>query len=258
MTGEGLSPAARALLDAARDGMGPDAAAIARMKAEVVSTAGATATTAMAIKLGIVAVVATLAAGAAIYGNRSRAVTPPRIEISATHSESSAPVAQIRADSTTRGANASLRDAPIEMAPDLMTRTTLAPIAPPSAHTATATNRSNATAPSRATQNTENRSDGTTRQTAASRGRAELSREVELLDLAMSALRRGDTTSALAAIRSHASETRGSGQLAEDAAAIEIEALCRRHDPSVVAKLDAFDARFPRSAQRSRLSVTCP
>jgi len=81
---------------------------------------------------------------------------------------------------------------------------------------------------------------------------------VELVDLAMAALRRGDTTAALAAIRKHRSETLGAGQLAEDAAAIEIEALCRRHDPSVVAKLDAFDARFPRSAQRSRLSTTCP
>ena len=56
----------------------------------------------------------------------------------------------------------------------------------------------------------------------------------------------------------HAAETRGSGQLAEDAAAIEVEALCRLHDPSVSAKLDAFDARFPRSAQRSRLTTECP
>ena len=81
MTGEGLSPAARALLDAAREGMRPDAAAVSRMKLEVVSSASATATTAIAIKLSIVAVVATLAAGAAIYGNRSRAVTPPRIDL---------------------------------------------------------------------------------------------------------------------------------------------------------------------------------
>ncbi len=226
MTGEGLSPAARALLDAARDGMGPDAAAIARMKVKVVSTAGATATTAIAIKLGIVAVVATLAAGAAIYGNRSRAVTPPRIELTATHNEASAAVAQSRADSTGAAAITPSRSEPIEMAPDRMTRPRTTPVAQPPSGVAP--------------------------------GRADLSREVELLDLAMTALRAGDTTSALAAIRKHASETRGAGQLAEDAAAIEIEALCRRHDPSVVAKLDAFDARFPRSAQRSRLSATCP
>jgi hypothetical protein len=232
MTGEGLSPAARALLDAARDGMAPDAAAVLRMKAKVVATAGATGTTAIAIKLGIVAMIATLAAGAAIYGNRSRAVTPPRIELTATHSESSASVAQSRADSTTRdgGAITATADAPIEMAPDHVKR-------------ATPTSNAQSAVETRA---------------AAPIVRADLAREVELLDLAMAALRRGDTTAALAAIRSHASETRGAGQLAEDAAAIEIEALCRRHDPAVVAKLDAFDARFPRSAQRSRLSATCP
>ena len=238
MTGEGLSPAARALLDSARDGMGPDAAAIARMKAKVVSTAGATATTALAFKLGIIAVVATLAAGAAIYGNRTRAEAPPRIELTATR-ESTAPVAQIRADSTRAApvapaAPAALPDAPIEMAPDHVMS-----VKPNPAHAASAP-------------------DPTTRAPAAPRPRADLAREVELLDLAMVALRRGDTTSALATIHSHASETRGAGQLAEDAAAIEIEALCRRHDPSVVAKLEAFDARFPRSAQRSRLSATCP
>jgi len=237
MTGEGLSPAARALLDAARDGMGPDAAGIARMKAKVVSTAGATATTAIALKLGIVAVIATLAAGAAIYGNRSRAVTPPRIELTATHSESSAPIAQSRADSLTGGVVSIASDAPIEMAPDRMTRAKATPTAPSASSASPAVEA---------------------RATAAPRARADLAREVELLDLAMTALGRGDTTSALAAIRAHATETRGAGQLAEDAAAIEIEALCRRHDPTVVARLDAFDARFPRSAQRSRLSATCP
>ncbi len=240
MIGEGLSPAARALLDAARDGMGPDAAARARMKARVVSTAGATATTALAFKLGLFAVVATLAAGAAMYGNRSHAEAPPRIELTATR-DSTAPVAQIRADSTTRTALApgTLPDAPIEMAPDHVMAAK-----PTAAHAAS---RSRTNAP-----------DGTTRAPAVPQPRADLAREVELLDLAMAALRRGDTTSALAAIHSHASETRGAGQLAEDAAAIEIEVLCRRHDPSVVAKLEAFDARFPRSAQRSRLSATCP
>ena len=221
MIGEGLSPAARALLDAARDGMAPEAAAIARMKAKVASTAGAAATTTIAIKLGLVALVATLAAGAAIYGNRARSVTPPRIELPATQVEAVAPVAQIRADKTA-----------IEMASDTMTR--------PKATATVVASRASHVVPT------------------APQARADLAREVELVDLAMAALRRGDTTSALAAIRMHGAETRGAGQLAEDAAAIEIEALCRNHDPSVATKLDAFDARFPRSAQRSRLSATCP
>ena len=83
---------------------------------------------------------------------------------------------------------------------------------------------------------------------------ADLAREVELIDQAMVALRQGKPGDALAAIRKHAVETRGHGQLAEDAAAIEIEASCRLHDPKVAAKLAAFDERYPTSVQRSRLS----
>jgi len=85
----------------------------------------------------------------------------------------------------------------------------------------------------------------------------DLAREVALIDRAMAALRKGDAARALATIKLHAAETAGAGQLAEDAAAIEIEALCRLHSPSVAAKLDAFDARYPHSAQRSRLTTRC-
>ncbi len=232
MTGEGLSPAARALLDAARDGMTPDAAAIGRMRAKVASAAGTattTATAAIAFKLGIVAVVATLAAGAAIYGNRARTVTPPQIELPATRSEVHAPIVQSRVDAPSV-TSASRSTATIEMAP---------------MHAGHAKAAPTQAAPTQAT-------------VAVEPTGIDLAREVDLVDLAMAALRRGDTAAALAAIRKHRSETHGAGQLAEDAAAIEIEALCRRHDPTVVAKLEAFDARFPRSAQRSRLSITCP
>jgi hypothetical protein len=85
----------------------------------------------------------------------------------------------------------------------------------------------------------------------------DLAREVELIDAAMASLKNGDATAALSSIRTHARETRGAGQLAEDAAAIEIEALCRLHDSTTAAKLEAFDVRFPRSAQRSRLTTVC-
>jgi hypothetical protein len=74
----------------------------------------------------------------------------------------------------------------------------------------------------------------------------------------MAALRRGAPADALAAVVVHAAETAGAGQLAEDAAAIEIEALCRLHDSTVAAKLAAFDAKWPESAQRSRLTTRCP
>lgn len=86
---------------------------------------------------------------------------------------------------------------------------------------------------------------------------ADLAREVELVDLAMAALNRGEPRVALSAVQRHAAETGGRGQLAEDAAAIEIEALCQLHDPATAIKRAAFDARFPRSAQRSRLEDRC-
>src|SRR5205085_10573715 len=85
-----------------------------------------------------------------------------------------------------------------------------------------------------------------------------LAREVELVDAAMDALKRGDATSALMSVRQHREETHNRGQLAEDADALEIEALCRLHDHRVAAKLEAFDARWPESAQRSRLTTPCP
>ncbi|MDB4962260.1 MAG: hypothetical protein JWP01_2259 [Myxococcales bacterium] len=209
MTGDGLSPTARALLDAARDGLAPDPAAVRRVRGKVASSVAAGS---IALKLGIFALVATFAAGGAVIANRQGAIDAPRIEMPTVQGE---PVA-----AAVRPARS---PAPIiEMAPERIVRARVDHAPRPEART------------------------------------ADLAREVELIDLAMAALRRGDTAAALVSIRTHAAETRGAGQLAEDAAAIEIEALCRNHDPAVVAKLDAFDAQFPRSAQRSRLSVTCP
>lgn len=264
MTGEGLSPAARALLDAARDGMAPDAAAIGRMRAKVASAAGTAAAStgaAIAFKLGIVAVVATLAAGAAIYGNRTRTVTPPQIELPATRSDVHAPIVQIRVDAPAV-ADASRATATIEMAPMHAGHAKAAPTHGSPAHGSSTHAAPMQAAPTHGasthaapTPAAPTRAEATV---AAAPTGIDLAREVELVDLAMAALRRGDTAAALTAIRKHRSETRGAGQLAEDAAAIEIEALCRRHDPAVVAKLEAFDAKFPRSAQRSRLSTTCP
>ena len=87
--------------------------------------------------------------------------------------------------------------------------------------------------------------------------RADLAREVELADLATAALRRGELAVALAAVATHARETGGAGQLAEDVAAIEIEVLCRGGDARAPRRLTAFDARWPRSAQRARLTQAC-
>lgn len=220
----GLSPEARALLDAARAGMSPDAAAIRRMRGKIDGAVGAAASGgAIAIKLGLVGIVAAIAVGAGLH-DRARAAEPPRLEM---------PMARI--DVVAPAVRPIVERAPeIEMAPISMKRPRIVQVAHAAAPIAAAPRE------------------------VAVIVRADLAREVELIDLAMGSLRRGDSARALAALHTHALETHGTGQLAEDAAAIEVEALCRIHDPSVAAKLEAFDARYPRSAQRSRLTKACP
>lgn len=83
-----------------------------------------------------------------------------------------------------------------------------------------------------------------------------LSREVELIDLAMASLRKHAPAAALAAIRTYERETLGQGQMAEEAAAIAIEARCGLHQ-DVTDELAAFDLAWPSSAQRSRVIKTC-
>ncbi|NVB83969.1 MAG: hypothetical protein HOV81_36675, partial [Kofleriaceae bacterium] len=83
-----------------------------------------------------------------------------------------------------------------------------------------------------------------------------LSREVELIDLAMASLRKHAPAAALAAIRTYERETLGQGQMAEEAAAIAIEARCGLHQ-DVTDELAAFDLAWPSSAQRSRVVTTC-
>jgi hypothetical protein len=218
MTAPELSPSARALLDAAREGMTPDAAAIARVRGKVTAAAGGAAASALAIKLGLAGVLAAVTIGAIVHSRSDAPANAPHITMPAV--QSSAPPSE-RAHDVAPPAVA--EPAMIEMAAEPMRRAQATPSL---------------------TVDTEP---------------ADLAREVELIDRAMKALATNDPSRALATIKLHVAETRGHGQLAEDAAAIEIEALCRLHTPSgtVAAKLEAFDARFPHSAQRSRLTTHC-
>lgn len=204
-----LSASARALLDAARDGLTPDAAAVRRVRDKVAAGTAAGAGVALALKLGVLSVIAAVAIGGAVHASRGGGGdghAAPAIALPSSGSES----------------------APVEVQSG-----GVADPAPPA----------RAAVPAIAMPRSE--------------ARADLAREVALIDRAMVALKAGDAREALVHVRTHGKETRGSGQLAEDAAAIEIEALCRLHDAAVSAKLDAFDARFPRSAQRSRLTTEC-
>lgn len=226
-----LGPAARALLDAARGGLGPDAAALARVRAKVdasiaTGAAGAGVGAAVVAKLSLVAIVAALATGAIVHQARDPIATTPQLALAVSTAEPAmaTPIA-IRVH----------EPAPAEVrAPPAVRAAIVAPVRRPDPQPAP-----RAVAPPAV-------------------ARIDLAREVELVDDAMAALRRNYLAVALAAVRTHRIETAGRGQLAEDAAAIEIEALCRLHDPDVVSKLEAFDARWPDSAQRSRLSTKCP
>jgi hypothetical protein len=218
MTAPELSPAARALLDSAREGMSPDAAAIARVRGKVTAAAGGAAASALAIKLGIAGVLALVTVGAIVQHSRGEApVMAPHIAMPA------APSAAPPSERVHEVAPAIRDDEPavIEMAAEPMRRAEATP--------------------------------------SLTVDTADLAREVELIDRAMKALATNDPSRALATIKLHVAETHGKGQLAEDAAAIEIEALCRLHTASgtIAAKLEAFDARFPRSAQRTRLTTHC-
>lgn len=91
---------------------------------------------------------------------------------------------------------------------------------------------------------------------AVERELATLSREVELIDLAMVSLRKNAPRAAIEAIRVFDRETFGKGQMAEEAAAIEIEARCTLRE-DVTAALADFDRTWPESAQRERIQTTC-
>jgi len=214
-----LSPLARALIDAARDGLGPDADALRRVRGKI-DSAVVPAGGAVVAKLAIVAGIAAIVAGAIAL--RGEDVAAPALSFGSsaiveTHEqrahEGPPPVMHIEMP-------AQRASRVVDAKPPIPTVVAPAVVAPP-------------------------------------RG-IDLAREVELVDAAMASLRKGDATAALASVRLHRAETNNRGQLAEDAAAIEIEALCRLRDHRVVAKLEAFDTRWPESAQRSRLTTSCP
>jgi hypothetical protein len=236
-----LSPAARELLAAAREQLGPDAATVARMRSGIAAAAAKGAatgagSTALAAKLGLVTIVAGVVIGVAVYATRAAPTVRPSTPHVAPHAViAPPPVVHV----APREVEAPPPEAPAARSPRELVDERPRAVAP-----AIVARHEPAAAPDVAEE-----------EPAAPP--VDLAREVELIDRAMAALRAGDPRAAIAAVKLHATETRGHGQLAEDAAAIEIEAACRLHDPSVPDKLAAFDERFPTSAQRSRLPTHC-
>jgi hypothetical protein len=230
-----LSASSRSLLDAAREGLGPDAATIARMRGKIgaavatgAATGGAAGAT-IATKLGILGLVVAVGVGAVVFATRGDDAEPARIA----SEPSEAPVAQTQI---------ATREAPAPaVAPETESPTIEMPAIARTAPTAP-------TAPTPAPKAAPAKADKPARPRTI-----DLKREVELVDRAMVALRAGDLAAALAAVRLHAAETGGAGQLAEDAAAIEVDVLCKKKDATAQQRLAAFDARWPRSAQRAKL-----
>ena len=193
----------RSLLASAREGLSPDAAAAARVRARVAAAVAkpAAGSAGVLLKLGAVAVVAAVVTGAVAMHRDSR-VESPRI---------SAPSAQLDIGEPT---------------------------------STIATHESHAPASVR------------TNARVRVQEPASLAREVELLDQAMTSLRLHDPAAALTAIATFERETLGQAQMAEEAAAISIEAHCAQHD-DVIERIDAFDRTWPNSAERARITAAC-
>lgn len=278
-----LGPEARALLDAARAGLSPDPAAVQRVHARIhAATAGAAAGTALGVKLGLLGLVATVVIGGGAYVARGPASPTPAPALDlALASPAEQPqraaareaaladedLITIETPATISDHSGEPRDPHTPIAGRIDSLPPTAARAPAAGHVdspsstavrAPIAGRGDSHRPTAATASSPvagSRPQATL--PAAGRTGIELGREVELIDAAMVALRRGDAAGALRAMQEYAAEAGEAGQLGQDAAAIEIEALCKLRDPAASGKLAAFDARFQHSAQRARLAAAC-
>ena len=210
-----MTELSRSLLNAAREGLAPDAEVAARVRARVGAAVGApvakpipSGSSGALLKLGALVVVAGIVTGGLALRSDAR-VESPRVSASTTQHDIAEP-----ATIATRERSTTSIKTPAAASPS-------------------------AAAPSK-----------------PAREPASLSREVELIDQAMSALRRHDATAALAAMKTFDRETLGRAQMAEEAAAITIEARCELGE-DVSARIAAFDQAWPSSAERTRITEAC-
>jgi hypothetical protein len=239
-----LGPESRALVDAARDGLGPDDVAVRRMRGRIATTvaggaaigglaagahsasAAATSTVAagsIAAKLAVVAVVAA-GAVAGTHAVITHRATAPK-----------APVAVV-AHVATVAPQVAVAPPPVAVVEPIVIDTPPPPPAPPRAHVRTQV-AAVATVPSIAPPS--------------------LARETELLDAALAAVTHDRFADAIAAIGRYRDVTAGHGQLAEDADAIEVEALCRLDDARSGAAFVAFTSHWPHAHEVARLTAVC-
>jgi hypothetical protein len=240
---ERLGPESRALVDAARDGLGPDDVAVRRMRGRIATavasgaaagglaagahtaSAAASSTVAAGSVAAKLAIVAVVVAGAAAG---TRAVI--------THRATPRPaVVQLAPVPPVHVALPSPPPPPATVVEPIVVDSPPPP-APPRAHVRT---QVAAVAP------------------VPSVAPPSLARETELVDAALDAVAHSRFVDAIAAIGRYRDATAGHGQLAEDADAIEIEALCRLDDARSGAAFAAFTSRWPHAHDIARLSAVC-
>jgi hypothetical protein len=257
-----MTELSRSLLAAAREGLAPDDAIAARVRAKVAAAVAPAA--ASAIASGDAAAASATATATTTTATAITSATAPSVAApSAKATASSLPLGKlalalvvVAAASTAfvvvrserAPAAVPLGELPLQVADEPPADVRVAapndPLVLPDAPRARAKQAPTVEAPSSPTRS------------AASREPASLSREVELIDLAMVSLRKNAPLAAIEAIRVFERETLGRGQMAEDAAAIEIEARCVLGG-DVTTALARFDRRWPESAQRERIQRTC-
>lgn len=232
----GLGPTSRNLVAAARRGLDPSADVAARVRAKVALAVGAGAT--MATTTPRAASVAPKAA--AIGAGKIVAITAiVGALVTVAWFVQRTPVA-----ATAPAINAT--SATTDLDPAIDVHVTTAAHADRVIEAAPAPARAHAPAPAQ-----------TVPEIKPPSGPPTLAREVELVDTAMASLRADDPANALATLVVYERETAGHGQLAEDAAALEIEARCRSSEAPFADQLKAFDERWPRSVQRARIVTAC-
>ena len=241
-----LGPESRALVDAARDGLGPDDVAVRRMRGRIAtavasgaalgglaagahSASAATATSSVAAgsiaaKLAVVAVVAAGAAAGthAIVTHRATPHVPDVARVAPAPAPVVAPPVRVASPPVEAVEPIVIDPPPPPPPPPHRVRMQVAAVAP---------------LPSIAPPS--------------------LARETELLDAALDAVAHSRFADAIAAIGRYRDATAGHGQLAEDADAIEVEALCRLDDARSGAAFAAFTLHWPHAHEVARLTAVC-
>ncbi len=233
-----MTDLSRVLLSAARDGLTPDAATMARVRAKVAAAAGIAPNGVASPPPSPVATLPALPARRVV-----RVAIAVAIAVAVVASVTLVSVVSTRSDVAREPIEIAVRHGDREV---IVPRTTLtSPAADPAVPALGSIGIATTVAPP-----------APARMPARMIEPPTLAREVELVDRAMVHLRRGDPDAALADLAIYRRETRGHGQLAEDAAAVDIEARCvLRRD--VTGILAAFDRAWPTSAQRARLAAAC-